>query len=377
LLGKQIAGLDTELLSLGKAVLCPDNDNHRRFRNEAAAEQFRKCRAAAANGCFSRVLSALGFHKDAVKRPARSHKQPVLLYAAKAEVRADLGQMDLPKQDPVWVVAMHAVKPGAAPTSRRPDVAITVATNAIGTARAHINEDPPIDRAGSVHVEHTDVTNIDHIELRLVGREANAIRPVHLGDYGKSLSRIRVDAKDVPGNFFDRFVPLVVALDSPARIGEPYRSIGMHGEIVRGVQRLSVVRIYQDIDGAVVLCAGDTPGQVLAGQEPSLPVSGVPVTVVRRLTKYAHLAGDLAPTEDPVVGNVGEEKISTVAEPDRPLQPAPSGPEPFYDLLPDDQGAETLIDNLDGRIRESDDRSIDLPCAEAGSTFLHSLNLVL
>jgi hypothetical protein len=46
--------------------------------------------AAAANGSLSGVLSALGFHVDAVERPAGGHKQPILLQAAEAEVRADL-----------------------------------------------------------------------------------------------------------------------------------------------------------------------------------------------------------------------------------------------------------------------------------------------
>ena len=51
--------------------------------------------AAAANGSLSGVLSALGFYVDAVERPAGGHKQPILLQATEAEVRARLGQMDL------------------------------------------------------------------------------------------------------------------------------------------------------------------------------------------------------------------------------------------------------------------------------------------
>ena len=115
--------------------------------------------------------------------------------------------------------------------------------------------------------------------------------------------------------------------------------------------------------------------QVLAGDEAPLPVSGVAVAVVRRLTKYRNIACDLAPTEHAVVWDVGEQQVPAVAEPDRALQPAATGPQPLHDLLPDHEGAETLMDNLDSRVWKPHNGSIVLPCAESGSTFRHMLNL--
>src|SRR6516162_2010696 len=100
-----------------------------------------------------------------------------------------------------------------------------------------------------------------------------------------------VDAVDVTGKFLDRLVTLVVAFDSPARVGE----------------RLSLVAVHQDRDGAVVFRPRDASGQVLAGHESPLAVCGVAVAVVRRLTKYRNIACDLTPTEHPVVRDVGEQ----------------------------------------------------------------------
>ena len=93
------------------------------------------------------------------------------------------------------------------------------------------------------------------------------------------------------------------------------------------------------------------------------------------MTKYRHLAGDLTPTEHPVIGNVGEQEIPPVAEPHRTFQPAATGPQPFHDLMLHHQRAETFVDDLDGRVRKPHDSSIDLPGVDTGSTFLHMLNL--
>jgi len=282
--------------------------------------------------------------------------------------------MDLTQQVTPRAVAVHAVKAGAAPGCR-PHIAVAVGANAVGAARAHLDKHPPVDRCGPVHVEHPDVTDVNYIQPRLVGGEANAVWSVHLSDHRRSLPGVGIDAVDVTGKFLDGLLTLVVAFDSPARVGEPHRPVGVHGDVVGGVQRLSLVAVYQDRDGAVVFCPSDASGQVLAGHESPLPVSGVAVAVVRRLTKYRHLAGDLTPTEHPVVRDVGEQQVPPVAEPHRTLQPAATGPQPLHDLLPDHERAETLVDKLDSRVWKPHNSSVVLPCAGTGSTFRHMLNL--
>jgi len=114
---------------------------------------------------------------------------------------------------------------------------------------------------------------------------------------------------------------------------------------------------------------------VLAGHKSPLPVSGVAVAVVRRLTKYRNIAGDLTPTEHPVVRDVGEQQVPAVAEPHRTLQPAATGPQPFHDLLPHHQRTETLVDNLDSRVWKPHNGSVVLPRADSGPAFRHMLNL--
>ena len=44
-----------------------------------------------------------------------------------------------------------------------------------------------------------------------------------------------VDAVDVTGKFLDGLVTLVVAFDSPARVGELHRPVGVDGDVVGGV----------------------------------------------------------------------------------------------------------------------------------------------
>src|SRR5215475_5882075 len=184
---------------------------------------------------------------------------------------------------------MHTVKAGAAAQGCRPHVALTVATNAIGAAWAHLNEHPAVHRSSPIHLEHPDVTDINHIKPRLVWGEADAVRSIHLSDHGNSLPGGSIDPEDVTRNFLDRLITFIVALDTPARISEPHRSVGVHGNIVRSVQRLSVVAVHQDRNGAVVFGSSDASGQVFAGHQSPLPVARVTVAVIRRLSKNCHL----------------------------------------------------------------------------------------
>ena len=101
---------------------------------------------------------------------------------------------------------------------------------------------------------------------------------------------------------------------------------------------------------AVVLGAGDPAGAVLAAEQAPLAVAGVAVGEVRRLAEHADRPGLLLPLHDPVVGDVAEQDVAAVAEPDRPLGPAEAGGQPLDlgRLMP--VAGERWVDDLDERV---------------------------
>jgi len=90
---------------------------------------------------------------------------------------------------------------------------------------------------------------------------------------------------------------------------------------------------------------------VLADQEAALPVAGQAVGKVGWLTKDARMPGGLVVAHDAVVGNVGEEDVPPVAEPDRPLGPAESRRQLLHAGRVEAVLAEARIEDLHGRIR--------------------------
>src|SRR6185312_4584454 len=73
------------------------------------------------------------------------------------------------------------------------------------------------------------------------------------------------------------------------------------------------------------------------------------------------LAGELAPAQHPIVGDVGEQQVAAVAEPDRALEPTAAGPQPLNDALHDGERAEPVVEHLDRGIRQPDDSPVDVP----------------
>src|SRR6516225_8170416 len=100
-----------------------------------------------------------------------------------------------------------------------------------------------------------------------------------------------------------------------------------------------------------VFGARHPPRVVLAGNEPSLPVTGISIRVVGWLAVDARTADHLVPSHDAIVGDIAPIDATRIAEIDRPLGPAHPRGQPFN---PGEQEAifvETRIEDLNGWIR--------------------------
>src|SRR6185437_16358793 len=93
---------------------------------------------------------------------------------------------------------------------------------------------------------------------------------------------------------------LIIAADTVAGIGEPYRSVGSSNHVVRRVQLLAVILVCDDGDRAVEFGTGDPAAAVLACDQPSFPIDGVAVRVHRRLAEYAQMTVILGQAHDAV-----------------------------------------------------------------------------
>src|SRR5690349_21708148 len=117
----------------------------------------------------------------------------------------------------------------------------------------------------------------------------------------------------------------------------------MYRQIVRRIERLALVVIRQYRDRAIGFGSGDAARIVFAGNESSLPVTSVAVAVIRRTAEDANLASVLQPPQHAVIGNVAEEKITSIAKPYRPLGPPCPGIQAFHRGTNDPVLGETRI----------------------------------
>ena len=180
------------------------------------------------------------------------------------------------------------------------------------------------------HAEAADVVEglvrIGNVEELLVGREAEAVRAREVGRHDDRLLGAGVEPEDVVRRLLAPF-----RVDAIGGIGEPERPVGLDDRVVRGVQALARVGARERRDGCVLAGARDGAAPVLARDEPSLEVDGVPVRVVRGLAPLRE-AVRLGPPVDGVGGDVAEEQIP-LRHPCGPL----GEPEALGD--PDDGGA--------------------------------------
>ena len=174
-------------------------------------------------------------------------------------------------------------------------------------------------------------------------------------DDDRSLADGGIEAVDSGRQFEFGFETLVVEQNAVAGIGEPDAPIGMDDDIVGRIQTLALEPVQQHSDGSVVLGAGDTAAEMLAGDQATLAVSRVAIAVIRGLTEYAGLARGFVPLHDAVVGDVAEEQETAVAEVDRTLGPARTRPKSLDYRVGDLEGCEAIVQDFDGGVGVADD----------------------
>src|SRR5215471_7683875 len=106
---------------------------------------------------------------------------------------------------------------------------------------------------------------------------------------------MRIDAID---SFLEREFPLgaFVVHEAPiAWISEPDATVGMDDHIVWGIERFALITIRQHGDAAVILGTSHPARAVLARDEAPLPVAGVAVGVIGRLTEHTNCVGLFSP----------------------------------------------------------------------------------
>jgi hypothetical protein len=309
---------------------------------------------------LSRNLGALGFYVEGVERLAGGHEDTIAFGTAEAEIGADFWKMNFAEQGAVGREDVHAVEGLAGPPRSGPDVAIHIAANTIGYAGRHIGKDPAIFQAHAIFdiVDANGMrlagvwrfAGVDDVHFSFVGRKTDTVGLDHVTDNDRGLTGFRVDAVNVGGQFEGSFVSFVVGHDAVARIGEPDGSIGMDGEIVWRVELFVLEMIHQHGDGAVVFGAGDAASVVFAGDKAALAIAIVAVAVVRRSAEHADFASVFEPTQHSIVGNIAEEKIAAIGEPDRAFSPARTGVEAFNGGVPGYVFCKSGINDFDGGI---------------------------
>src|SRR5262249_33874434 len=137
--------------------------------------------------------------------------------------------------------------------------------------------------------------------------------------------------------------------------------IGMHDDVVWGVESLALEAVDQHGDAAVVLGAGHASSAVLTGDQPALVIASVAVAVVGWAAEDADSPGLLAPTQHAVVRDVAPQQVAAIAEPDRPFGPAEAGGEPLDRGVADGILRKARVDHLNRRVGVADDPSIARP----------------
>ena len=162
---------------------------------------------------------------------------------------------------------------------------------------------------------------VAHIHLLIVRRKTNPVRLVHLVFHFFHRAGLPVNPVH---RFLQQqiaFVPLVVSQRPIPRIREPNIPLRMHHNVIRRVVLLPLKFFRQHRDTSVVLVAHHAPRPVFAAQLPPLKIKRVPIRIVGRTPKRAHMSVFFQPAHLPVVRNVAEHQIFPNAIPRRPLRP--------------------------------------------------------
>lgn len=140
-------------------------------------------------------------------------------------------------------------------------------------------------------------------------------------------------------------ITFIVRQDAVCWVGEPDCAIGLHDDIIRGVQPLALITVGQHRAAAVEFGAGYRTAAMLAGHKPALPVARIAVGIVGWLAEHGHLAVRRQP-HHAFGGNVGEQKHLHVGKPDRPFRPLKAGGHLVQMGIGLDQRAKARIDDL-------------------------------
>src|SRR6202034_4863062 len=156
---------------------------------------------------------------------------------------------------------MYAVVPFTPPSSSGPDIAIDIATNAVGIARRHIYKKATIGQSNAIdyviHVNRMWIggmlwdPGVHDVELFLVRGKTDTVGLVQIADNYTHFTCFRVEAVGIVRQLKGSFVAFVIRHDAVTRIGKPDRPVGMHGQVIRSVKHFSLKLVHQHRDRAV------------------------------------------------------------------------------------------------------------------------------
>src|SRR5262245_10933184 len=163
-----------------------------------------------------------------------------------------------------------------------------------------------------------------------------------------------IDAID---SFLEREFPLgaFVVHEAPiARISEPDATVGMDNHVVWGIERFALITIRQHGDAAVILGTSHSARAMLARDKAPLPVAGVTVGVIGRLTEHTDRARLFSPAQHPIVRNIAPQQIAPIPKPAGAFGPQCPCVESLHRGMSEGIGLEAWVEDPDGRIWVSD-----------------------
>src|SRR5215470_3236452 len=163
-----------------------------------------------------------------------------------------------------------------------------------------------------------------------------------------------IDAID---SFLESEFPLgaFVVHEAPiARISEPDATVRMHDHVVWGIERFALITIRQYGDAAVILSACHPACAMLTRNEAPLPVAGVAVSVVGRLTEHTDRACLFRPAQHPIVRNIAPQQITAIPKPAGAFGPQCPRVESLHRGMSEGIGLKAWVEDPDGWIWVSD-----------------------
>src|SRR6516165_2592433 len=162
---------------------------------------------------------------------ARCHEQPVASGAAEADVGAALGKGNEADWLPGSIENFDPVLLGITHTPAAPEIAVDIATEAIGRA-AWLGRDEGASIVELVIVDVVDLyrprgdARLDDVEFLLIRREGKPVRLIDIARRHSCAAGLGIEAVYVRGQLRSGDLALVVAEDSERRIGKPDRVVG-------------------------------------------------------------------------------------------------------------------------------------------------------